>query len=215
LTDDHPAKRPLIGEPVRRGFYATLSPLGRAFARAGVSPHTLTLGGLLLSVAAGLAFAMGLPLAACAILLTAGLFDVLDGWVARDAHRVSAWGAMLDSTVDRLSEAVVYLGLIDWFLEVNPSVVYLLVGAIVGSFLVSYTRARAEGLGVDCKIGIAQRPERVILLSVGAAGEAIPGTGGWPLIVALWLITVLSLVTATQRLFFCRKTMGDDPPPSS
>src|SRR5947209_7651524 len=164
-----------------------------SFRDSPLTPNMLTLFGLLITgmgaalVAAGQLFLGGL------VLLFAGLFDILDGALARAANKVYRYGAFLDSTVDRYSEGVVYLGLLIYFLQqhdgLRPIIVLI---ALAGSFLVSYVRARAQSLGFTCDVGILARPERVVIIVAGLLLESVGvRLGSWsPLTVALLVLAV-------------------------
>jgi CDP-diacylglycerol--glycerol-3-phosphate 3-phosphatidyltransferase len=170
-------------------------PVVSILARTGISPSSLTWVGFLLNVAAA-ALVLGQQLMAAGLItLIAGFFDTLDGALARHTGRAGRFGAVLDSTLDRLSEAVLLLAILVLYV-INASLVgVLLVGAsLVFSFLVSYIRARAEALGLDCRVGLVTRPERVIILALGLLLNQ--------LIVSLGIVAVMSLITAGQRLVF-------------
>lgn len=204
-------------ETVQRVARAALDPVTGAFAAAGVKPDHLTVLGLLLSMAAGIGFALGHFRTASLVAIAAGICDILDGQLARRLGRVSRFGAFFDSTLDRIAEAFLLLGIAGFYtmtlvdLTVDPervarqlarglepitwaAVAFLAMLALVGSFMVSYTRARAEGLGLDGKVGWFERPERMVLLIIaGLAGiQVMP--------VALLLLATLSFATAFQRM---------------
>ena len=149
---------------VRQG----VRPLAAALARAGVTPNALTVTGLLLSIAVGVLLALGYEVRGGLLFLFAGLFDTLDGAVARQTNRVTVFGGFLDSTLDRYAEAFVFGGLLITYtgrgLVIEAGLVY---AVIIGSLMVAYARARAEGLGLDCEVGWLQRPERIALLGLG------------------------------------------------
>ncbi|MEK7681603.1 MAG: CDP-alcohol phosphatidyltransferase family protein [Chloroflexota bacterium] len=180
-------------------------PVARWLARTGVSPNALTIVGLLISVAAAAAIAVGYVMAGGVVLLAAGLFDMLDGALARASNRVTRFGALLDSTADRVAEAAVFGGLAWRSVGLGDAAgVMLAFAALVGSFLVSYLRARSEGLGVQGDVGIAARPERVILLALGLlSGLVAP---------ALALVAALAFVTAGQRLAYAAEKARDTGP---
>jgi CDP-diacylglycerol--glycerol-3-phosphate 3-phosphatidyltransferase len=167
--------------------------IARALARTGVSPTQLTLIGFTLNVAVAAVLAAGLLPLGGALLLVASAFDTVDGALARVAKRATTFGAFLDSTLDRYSEAALLLGLLyDASRRGDVAVSIATYVAIVGSLLVSYCRARAEGLGLACEVGIAPRPERIVTLGVGLlVGLELP---------ALVLLAVLTHVTAVQRI---------------
>lgn len=167
----------------------------RGLAAARVSPNHLTLAGLALSGIAGVVLGRGRFGWASLFLILAGLCDMLDGAVARTRNQSSLFGAHLDSTVDRLAEAFVFGGALYFFHHTHQSLyVMLAYFAIVGSFLISYTRARAEGLGLECNVGLMERPERIVLLIV-ALWFGVPG-----LKVVLWVLTPLAFYTSWQRI---------------
>jgi CDP-diacylglycerol--glycerol-3-phosphate 3-phosphatidyltransferase len=176
-----------------------LKPLARLFADLGVSPAALTIAGLVFSVFAAISLGTGRFFGAALLLIVAGLCDMVDGAAARAGKRASSRGAFLDSTVDRYSDTVVLLGAMHYYLVRSPShpeeltAVVVLV-ALAGSMLTSYTRARAEAIGQECKVGIAERPERMILVILGSLFG--PNT----LRIALWILAIASHVTAVQRM---------------
>ena len=173
-----------------------ISPLARVLGSIGVSPNHLTLAGLVASAGAGVLVAYGYLLLAAAALFLGSLCDVLDGAVARVTGRSSQFGAFLDSTVDRYAEMVYFAGLLVYFIRIEPSTVYALLAFLSagGSFMVSYTRARAEGIGLSCDVGIMERPERLILLLVATV------VGPMGIRVALWALPVLVTWTSLQRI---------------
>jgi CDP-diacylglycerol--glycerol-3-phosphate 3-phosphatidyltransferase len=173
-----------------------ISPLARVLGSIGVSPNHLTLAGLVASAGAGVLVAYGYLLLAAAALFLGSLCDVLDGAVARATGRSSQFGAFLDSTVDRYAEMVYFAGLLVYFIRIEPSTVYALLAFLSagGSFMVSYTRARAEGIGLSCDVGFMERPERLILLLVATV------VGPMGIRVALWALPVLVTWTSLQRI---------------
>lgn len=178
---------------LRRQSQVVLIPIVRVIARMGLTPNMLTVIGLLLNVLVALVLAQGALGLGGALLLLAASFDALDGTLARFTGRQSRFGAFFDSTLDRYSEAIIYGGLLYHFLEQEARPELLLVyAAIIGSLMVSYARARAEGLGIECKVGLATRADRMLLL----AGGLIVG---WVRLV-LWLVALLSHLTAVQRI---------------
>jgi CDP-diacylglycerol--glycerol-3-phosphate 3-phosphatidyltransferase len=220
-------------EIVQRGARAVLSPLVTLLLKLEVAPDHLTLAGLVLSLVAGFAFFEGEPVLGAIVLALAGVCDILDGEVARRRGAASRFGAFLDSTLDRLSEAAVLLGLAGFYVTnlfglygkaaalvgqvvggevegplalvilrrqlVDPRAWAVLtmtsVLALIGSFMVSYTRARAEGLGLECKVGWFERPERMVLLILAGLIRKF-----WAMPAALLLLALLSFATAAQRV---------------
>ena len=202
------------------------APLGRTLAARGVKPDHLSILGLCLSLLAALLLGRGSFLAAGLVLPVAGLCDMLDGDVARARGMVNKFGAFLDSTLDRLSEGALYVGLAyfyftrthaatvwmrgmfegsaEWGDADGPTLGVLALATLILSFLVSYTRARAEGLGLECKVGIMERPERVLTLGAGAllGHRFMPGVLG--------VLFILTLVTVLQRVYHVRKLTQTD-----
>jgi archaetidylinositol phosphate synthase len=181
-----------------------IKPATEAIARTGIGPNVLTLIGLLVGVAAAVFFAHGEEVLAGVFLLVAGLFDIIDGAVARVLKRETAFGGVLDSTVDRYVDFFIFAGIIYAFESGAIAEPGLLPGwvwgvlAIVGSFMVSYTRARAEAAGSGrLDVGIAERAERLLILAIGA----ILGLTGYALTgYAIVLIVILTHLTVIQRL---------------
>jgi len=168
-------------------------PLTRLVARAGLTPNMLTVIGFLLNAGVAAVLATGRWQLGGVLLLLASAFDLLDGAVAQYANKATAFGAFLDSNLDRLSEAVIYFGLLWVYAPQGTTTEILLIYAtIVGSLLVSYARARAEGLGLKCEVGLLARPERVILLALGLLLNQVT--------IALWLLAILTNLTAGQRV---------------
>ena len=169
----------------------------KLLVRISVTPNTLTWFGFILAVVAGWLIINGSFFAAGIVVLLAGFFDILDGALARATNQTTRFGAVLDATLDRFSEAVLFFSIIVFYaLRADERLVLLiaLVGVTVaGSFMVSYIRARAESLGLDCQVGLFTRAERVIILTLGL----------WlnQLVIALAIILVVSFITVAQRLF--------------
>jgi CDP-diacylglycerol--glycerol-3-phosphate 3-phosphatidyltransferase len=169
----------------------------RVLARTPVTPNALSWTGFILALGAAALVITGYPLAAGIVMLVAGFCDILDGALARLIKKVTAFGAVLDATLDRLSEAVILLAIMAVY-ALQPSLLgVLLVGvALVLSHLVSYIRARAEAQGLECKVGLFTRAERVVILALGLLLSCFTHA----LIIALAVIVVFSLVTVVQRL---------------
>lgn len=174
-------------------------PVARALARLGVSPNAVTFAGLVGAGISAYLISEGIFWAGGVVMLLAGILDLFDGALARATGQDSDFGALLDSVIDRVSEIVVLLGLLLFYTRsgsVEGSVlVYLAVG---GSIMVSYLRARSEGLGIDCKVGIMTRPERVAALGFGLIiGHWLPNV----VLAVLGAIAALTILTTAQRLF--------------
>jgi len=164
-------------------------------SRTGISPTGLTIAGFIFNLGVAYVLAQGQFQLGGVLVLIAGLFDTLDGAVARATGRVTRFGGFIDSTLDRLSEGAVYFGLLYHYAQqgwiVEPLLIYL---TLVGSFMVSYTRARAEGLGLSCKVGLFTRLERLLVLALSLLFVQIT-TG-------LILLAVGSLFTTLQRIVY-------------
>ena len=167
-------------------------PCARILLRLHVAPNAVTLLGFLLSGGVAYLFATGSFRAGGALLLVSSLFDLLDGTMARLGGRASAFGALLDSVTDRLSEAAVLLGLLLYYYDQSSQAGVILVYlTLVVSLLVSYVRARGEGLGVATTVGLVTRPERAVILAVGALVQQM--------LIILGIVAALSFLTAGQR----------------
>src|SRR5882757_683519 len=211
----------VIPQRFKDGFVGLTGPLVRALIRRGVSPNVVTTLGTLVVIGSGIAFGYGAIRLGGALLLASGLLDILDGQVARQGAKMTTFGAFYDSTLDRVGEGAVFSGLIFYFLtgplpaDMKPRAIAAGLVALVASFLVSYTRARAEALGVENKVGIAPRAERILFLGVPAL---LLGAGpGRPGVVLLWIVAVLALVSAItviQRVVHVARVARGAPPPS-
>jgi CDP-diacylglycerol--glycerol-3-phosphate 3-phosphatidyltransferase len=190
----------LIPESVRAWSRGVLAPVARGMDAIHISPCTLTVMGIVPAIIAGYAFAKGMLKLGGVLVAVSGIFDLMDGLVARMAGRETRFGALLDSTIDRYSEIAVFVGLAVLFRE--TSTLYGVVLALCGSLMVSYLKARAEGLGQSCTAGMLQRPERMIVVVIGA----LLGMGF--LKGAIWIIAVLANITAIERLLRVRLKMG-------
>jgi len=179
-------------------FRQLIRPLARILSAMRVRPDSLTATGWALSVVAATLFAFGYTKTAGAVMLFAGLFDALDGAVARESNQISAFGAFLDSTLDRLSESAIFAGVIFFYAATGRPYETLLVGtAMTFSLMTSYTRARAEGLGLKCEVGLLERAGRVVILSLfSLMGFLLIGIG---------LVAAGALVTTAQRILHVRR----------
>jgi len=169
-----------------------LAPIATLLARMGFTPNALTLLGLALTLGVAVVLALGHTRLGGWLFLLAGAFDALDGTLARQTNRKTRFGAFLDSTCDRYADAVILMGMMIPFLRSGQHTpVILAVASIIGSVLVSYTRARAEGLGLECKVGLLTRLERFLLIAAALILDQVTP--------ALWVLAVLSNFTAIQR----------------
>lgn len=177
-------------------------PVGRVVAKTRVKPNYLTISGFLMNIFVAWVISQGYFLLGGSLILVAGIFDLLDGAVARYTNRVTKFGALLDSTLDRWSDAVLLFGLL-WYFAWQPDQdtsleMILIFAALVGFLLVSYVRARAEGLGLDADVGIMRRTQRILILSMGLMLSTFEPI----LLVALWILAIGSNLTAAHRLIY-------------
>ena len=179
-------------------FRQLIQPLVRVLSAMRVRPDSLTATGWAFSVGAAVLLKLGYTRTAGAVMLFAGLFDALDGAVARESNQISAFGAFLDSTLDRLSESAIFVGVIFFYAASSRPYEALLAGAAMTfSLMTSYARARAEGLGLKCEVGLLERAGRVLILSLfSLAGFLTIGVG---------LVAVGALVTTAQRILHVRR----------
>jgi CDP-diacylglycerol--glycerol-3-phosphate 3-phosphatidyltransferase len=185
-------------EGVRKNlaFYIT-QPVVHLLARTGITPNTITWLGLLIAVGAGVLAGTGHLFIAGFVVLAGGFFDIIDGALARHTDRTTRFGAILDSTLDRAGEAVVLLGILVHYTREQSTAGVVVAGLVwLMSLLVSYIRARAEGMGLECKVGLFTRAERVILLALGLLLSQV----GDALLIILIIIAALSFLTVIQRL---------------
>jgi CDP-diacylglycerol--glycerol-3-phosphate 3-phosphatidyltransferase len=204
------SSRRLIPQNVQDGFIRMLSPLIALLSKWGLSPNLFTVAGLTITSFAAVAFLMGYVRLAGILILLGGLCDTIDGLMARTIGKATRFGALLmartigkatrfgallDSSFDRYSEFIMFFGIAAYFtaLEDYGALASALL-ALCGSFMVSYTRARAESLGFEVKLGIMQRPERIVLVGLGALIHITAFK------VAIWLIAFLANLTAMQRI---------------
>jgi CDP-diacylglycerol---glycerol-3-phosphate 3-phosphatidyltransferase len=168
--------------------------------RLHITPNHVTIGGTLVNVAAAALIVRGSLIAAGVVFVLGGLLDMLEGTLARVAQKVTPFGAFLDSTLDRVSEGVV-LAAIAYHLAAagRQADAALVVIALLGSFLVSYTRARAEALGVECKVGLMSRPERVVLVAIGLFFNVLS--------YVVYILAALTTLTVVQRVLHTRREL--------
>ena len=185
---------------IRRNLaYRITNPIVGILSKSGITPNDLTLINLALNIAAAYVIATGHFLLGGVLVLVSGLFDLLDGALARFTKQTTKFGAILDSTVDRISEAAILCGLLIWYVpqeDASLKIVLIFI-VLIGSFLVSYIRARAEGLGWQCQVGLFTRAERVIVLAIGLLINQI--------FIALCVLAVFVFITVVQRLAYLWK----------
>jgi CDP-diacylglycerol--glycerol-3-phosphate 3-phosphatidyltransferase len=186
--------------PLRR----IVEPIAAALLRIGLSPDAVTVAGTVgVVLAALLLVTRGYLLAALVVITVLSLTDLLDGTMARLSARTSRWGAFLDSTLDRVSDSAAF-GSLAWWLgtQDRPGTAAAALCCLVGGFLTSYAKARAEGLGMTADVGVAERTDRLVVLGVGGLLEIVGVPYG--LLVVLWLLAGLSVITVGQRLYAVR-----------
>lgn len=198
----------VIWESIIKGYLRVIEPVAALLVKLRVNPNTLTTLGTISTVAGGVAFGWGHIRTGGWIIGLTAIFDVLDGTVARRTGQSTVFGAFYDSTLDRIADGAV-LGGLAFFYATNPvfqsrPLLALSLLGMIGTFLVSYTRARAEGLGIDAKVGVMQRPERVVLLAVPQAFFGVV-FNGWVLAIVVALLTLTAWITAVQRIMFVRR----------
>lgn len=192
----------MISDIGRKLLASPLVHISNWLVRLGISPNMLTIMGFGLAVVTAVVIGYGWLFWGGLLMIFAAFFDTLDGAVARNTGQTSAFGGFLDSTLDRYSESAILLGVAYYFSASDNTQlqVILVFLTVVGSLMVSYTRARAEAMDVECKVGLLQRPERIILLAIGLLT-------GWMLPV-LWILAVLTNFTALQRIWSVYKDAG-------
>jgi CDP-diacylglycerol---glycerol-3-phosphate 3-phosphatidyltransferase len=179
-------------------------PIVFLLAKTSVTPNMVTWFGFILIMVAAVLVGIGHPFAAGWVVLLSGFFDIIDGALARRTNQVTRFGGVLDSTLDRLSEAVILIGIMSYYLfgysatGYQPWVIVLIALTMIGSFLVSYVRAKAEAINLDCQVGIFTRAERVIILALGLLISGIP----YALVIAIAIIALLSFISVIQRLAY-------------
>jgi CDP-diacylglycerol--glycerol-3-phosphate 3-phosphatidyltransferase len=193
----------MLSEAARKYSRVFLEPMARFISATGVSPNVITVIGFLLMVGVAAVLAWGHLLLGGILITAVALFDAVDGTLARMMGRTSRFGAFLDSTLDRFSEAVIFLGLFIYFSGQDQKLELLLIYAtVVGSLMVSYARARAEGIGVPLKEGLFTRLERVFLLVVGLLFNQLT--------FVLWVLAIFSNLTAVQRMYLVWRITGGE-----
>lgn len=167
----------------------------RGLALSRIHPNVLTFLGLVINIAAAYLLAVGQQRWAGVVIIGAGLFDMVDGRVARETNRVTRFGGFFDSVLDRYSDLALLIGLLVWYGSINrPLYVVLTALVMAASVMISYTRARAENSIPTCKVGFMERPERVVLLIIGALFNRMSAV--------LWVIAVLGNLTVVHRMVF-------------
>ena len=203
-----------LWDAIKAGYLRLVDPVADFLIRMRVNPNAITTFGTICTLIGGVVYATGHIRTAGWIVGLTALFDVLDGTVARRTGTSTVFGAFYDSTLDRVADGAVLAGLAFFYasheIYHNLYMVAVCLIGIIGTFLVSYTRARAEALGIDAKVGVMQRPERVVLLS---APQAFFGLAlhGWVLMTIIVLLAVTAWITAVQRILFVHKATSKKP----
>ncbi len=204
----------MFGASIGRGAMRIINSMVRGLASAGVSPNLLTAIGVTINVFCGILFGFGEFFYAGIVLIVANLFDMLDGNVARLTGNTTKFGAFLDSSLDRLSDMVVFLGIMFFYASNRPQHsminVFLCGVGWIGSVMVSYTTAKSEGFGIKANVGFLQRPERIVLFIIGALS-----TWDWSsnfflfnrMPQVLWVLAIGSMWTFIHRMFFVWKEL--------
>ena len=182
-------------EALGRGCKFILDRIVRSLALARIDPNLLTFLGMVINVVAAVLFGYGRFHLAGWVIIGAGVFDMVDGRVARATNTVSYFGAFFDSVVDRYSDLALYFGLLVYYARINRAFYVVLVAVVMtGSVMVSYARARAESMIPSCKVGFMERPERIVLVIIGALFNRMAAV--------LWVIAVLSNITVIHRIVY-------------
>ena len=218
MSASHPSTRDLqrgdalLSNRLKKAGRALLAPIVRLAQRAGVTPNRVTVLGFLVVVAAAGLVAAGQLLLGAAVVVAGSLLDAVDGALARATGGTTAFGSFLDSTLDRAAEAILLTGIAAYLLRTSADPLWpvlVTLAAMGGSFLVSYTRAKAEALGLSATVGLAPRTERLILIVVGLALAGIGFEIG--LIGAIGLVAALALATTVQRIWHVRTQVATIP----
>lgn len=175
------------------------TPLSSIARKINISPNYITIAGFIITSVAAIVLTQNL-VAGGILILVGGFFDMLDGVIARVNNRATDFGAFLDSVLDRYSDAFLLLGF-SWYFFIHGSItgLFLSIGTMIGALIISYTKARAEGLGKNCHTGLMERPDRIIFMVFGAFT-------GWVLQV-MWIMLVLTHLTVIQRILHVRRVM--------
>ncbi len=199
----------MLSNLIRQRAQVFLDLLARGLGNIGLTPNALTLLGLGLMCIIGAVLATGNFALGGVLIVLAGIFDALDGSLARLTNRVTRFGAFLDSTTDRFAEGALFFGMLYAFVQRGMIwVVYVIFFALLGSLMVSYARARAEGIGVQCKEGLLTRFERIALLVIGLGATAFFGDA--PLLIVLGVLALFTNLTAAQRMWLVYRATRDD-----
>ncbi len=190
-----PSPPRLLPQNLQNRFLDLLTPLIKTLTRWGIHPNAFTIAGFVFTMVAAAALFEGSLRIGGLLILAGGLCDCIDGNLARAMNKASRFGALFDSTIDRYSEFVMFLGILTYFISRNESLTAIVVfAALCGSIMVSYSRARAESLGFEAQAGLMQRPERIVFLGLGALIHPVAFK------LAIWVVAIFANLTALQRL---------------
>lgn len=190
----------MISEVMQRGVLSLKAAVTKVMVMLRISPNVLTISSLIPVALATYYLANGRLTLAGLWIIVAGFLDVIDGAVARALGKMSPFGAVLDSVTDRASDAFIYVGVVFYFYRIEqPLYVFLTVVALAGALMVSYTRARAENTVIDCKVGFAERGERIVLMLLGLFFHKLGA--------AMWMLAFLSWLTTLQRLVHVHRAL--------
>ncbi|MGD9899177.1 MAG: CDP-alcohol phosphatidyltransferase family protein [Calditrichaceae bacterium] len=194
---------------IQDGFVGLLNPLVRLFTKWNFNPNTFTVLGLLITTSGAVVILLRPNLVSLAggLVLLGGICDIIDGKLARTSGRETKFGALFDSSIDRYSEVIMFFGIAAYYVRGDNYLLSVMTFiALGGSTMVSYIRARAEGLGFDAKVGMMQRPERVVFIGLGALFHftlfELNGFNVTLLEIAIWAVAIFANYTAIQRMFY-------------
>jgi len=193
----------ILPEKLRSFTSHHLNKVASLFINLNMNPNALSIFATIVGIGAGVLFVFDEPFWAGILIIICGMLDILDGKVAVGTHKTSIFGAIFDSTLDRYSEFFIYLGLAVYFRD--HWALWITFFTFLGSTMVSYTRARAEGLGIECKIGVMQRAERMVFLAFGSIIGPLFKIFDPLMIGILIIIALLSNITAIQRTLYVKK----------
>ena len=198
----------MLTKGIGDGATLILNRVVRLFSLTRIHPNVLTAIGLVINIIAAVLFAKGHFFAAGMVVICAGLFDMVDGRVARVTDTVTPFGAFFDSVMDRYSDIAIYIGLLVYYARESRFLYVVLVALVMGgSVMVSYVRARAESLISSCKAGFLERPERIVLIIIGSVFENLWHT----MAPVLWILAVLSNITVVHRIIYTWQDMQKNP----
>ena len=207
----------LLPQWIQKGFINLLSPLINLFTKWKLSPNTFTVWGLIITSLGTLAIIIDIRWISLAglLILLGGICDIIDGKLARSSGRVTKFGALFDSSIDRYSEVIMFFGIAFYYVKQDEFLLSIITFiALGGSMMVSYIRARGEGLGFDVKVGLMQRPERVAFIGAGALLQLtlfritifhVVDFQVTLLEIVIWVVAIFANITAIQRLLFVYK----------